>query len=87
MASVTGSFLSFDKLDGFDTRPYNLVLTPDGTGATTVAGAFNIEVFTSQPGTIGAGFDAAAFIQGAIRTVDAQGNTIPNQVRAASLTS
>src|SRR5437868_15248553 len=89
MASVTGSFLSFDRPLG---GPYNLVLTPDGTGATTVAGSggstfFNIEVFTSVAGAVGAGFDAAVFIAGAVRTIDATGATIPNQVRGGSLSA
>ena len=86
MASVTGSFLSFDQ-PVTSSKAYNLVLTPDGTGATTVAGAFNIEVFTSVAGAVGAGFDAAVFIPGAVRTIDASGATIPNQVRGGSLSA
>ncbi|MBV9826021.1 MAG: hypothetical protein JO001_10125 [Alphaproteobacteria bacterium] len=64
MASVTGSYLQF-LAPGASPSNINLVLTPDGTGATTVAGAFNIEIFTSTPGTAGSGFQAAAFVQGA----------------------
>ncbi|HEV8681086.1 MAG TPA: hypothetical protein VGQ90_17040, partial [Stellaceae bacterium] len=46
----------------------NLVLTPNGGGTlATVAGAFNIEVFTSSVGTprLAPGFQASAFIEGA----------------------
>ncbi len=79
MASVPGSFLIFDKPAG-DARPINLVLTPDGTGASTLAGAFNIEIFTSVAGAAGTGFDASAFIQGAVKN-------LPNEVRAGSIIS
>ena len=79
MASVPGSFLIFDKPAG-DARPINLVLTPDGTGATTLAGAFNIEIFTSTAGAAGKGFDASAFVQGAVQN-------LPTEVRAGSVIS
>ena len=77
MESVSGSQLTFISSDG---RAVNLSLTPDGTDATTVAGAFNIEVFTSTAGAIGAGFDASALIQGAVRVS-------PTDVQAAALNS
>ena len=77
MESVSGSQLTFISPDG---RAVNLSLTPGGTGATTVAGAFNIEVFTATAGAIGAGFDASALIQGAVRVS-------PTDVQAAALNS
>jgi hypothetical protein len=82
MASVTGSKLSFYSPDS---RPVNLLFTTDGTSVTgsTVAGAFNIEVFTtaliapSVPGV-----DANILIEGA----QAVPNTT-NEVQAGSLSS
>ncbi len=79
MASVPGSFLIFNAPSG-DTRPVHLVVTPDGAGAPTLAGAFNIEIFTSVAGTAAKGFDASAFIQGAVQNQ-------PNEVRAGSIIS
>ena len=65
MASVTGSKLAFFA-PGLPGSQVNVVLTKDGTGPLpTVAGAFNIEVFTSVAGAVGPGFQASAFIQGA----------------------
>ncbi|HEV8681087.1 MAG TPA: calcium-binding protein [Stellaceae bacterium] len=71
MASVTGSQLAFFAQGNSTGSNINLVLTPDGSGTlATVAGAFNIEVFTSSVGTpsLAPGFQASAFIQGAVQT-------------------
>ncbi|HEX3863186.1 MAG TPA: calcium-binding protein [Stellaceae bacterium] len=77
MSSVPGSFLVFGK-PASDSRPINLVVTPNGAGATTVAGAFNIEVFTTLAGPVGAGFDASAFVSGATQN-------LPTEVQAGNI--
>jgi hypothetical protein len=82
MASVTGSRLAFFA-DGVNPHKINIVLTTDGTSVpapSTVPGAFNIEVFTSTPGALAAGYDASAFIQGAVSLTD-------NVVQAGTLGS
>ena len=78
MASVSGSRLAFFQPTG---KATNVVLF-DGTtfSGPTVAGAFNIEVFTKAAGSLGAGFDASAFIQGAVQLTN-------NQVQAGTLGS
>ena len=63
MASVSGSVLSFFA-PGLDPSAVNIVLN-DGTGAAPIDGKFNIEVFTSDKGSLGPGFQAAAVLQGA----------------------
>ena len=66
MASVSGSRLTFFS-PGNSGSNNNIVLTTNGTGiAAPVAGKFNIEVFTSAAGALATGFDASAFIQGAV---------------------
>jgi hypothetical protein len=79
MASVTGSRLAFFS-STVTADKVNVVLTTDGTtvGA-PIAGDFNIEVFTSTPGALAAGFQASAFIQGA--------QQISNNVVQAALVS
>src|SRR6266545_885521 len=80
MASVPGSKLAF-LAPGFTGDKVNVVLTPDGTGALpTVAGSFNIEVFTSVAGSLAPGFQGSAFIQGAVKLGS-------NFIQAASLNS
>jgi hypothetical protein len=77
MASVPGSKLAFFA-PGFTGSQVNVVLTADGTGVLpTVAGAFNIEVFTSTPGALAPGFQGSAFIQGATQITN-------NLIQAAS---
>src|ERR1700693_1746890 len=68
MASVPGSKLAFFN-PGFTPAQINVVLTTDGTtlSGPIIPGAFNIEVFTVTPGTLGTGFQASAFVQGAVR--------------------
>ena len=71
MASVSGSRLAFFGNGNATGSNVNIVLTPDGTGTlATVAGAFNIEVFTTSVAnpSIAPGFDASAFVQGAVAT-------------------
>ena len=84
MASVTGSRLAF--FDGVGSKTVNVVLTTDGSGVLpTLAGAFNLEVFTAAPPlgtTLAPGFDGSAFIQGAIPV---SGTT--NEVQAGTPTS
>src|SRR5437773_6389971 len=80
MASVSGSKLAFFA-PGFTGSQINVVLTPDGTGALpTVAGAFNIEVFTSVAGSLAPGFQGSAFVQGAVSLTN-------NVIQAATLGS
>src|SRR5687768_4701745 len=64
MAAVTGSQLSFFA-HGLGSTFINIELTADGTDAVPVDGKFNIEVFTSTAGPLGAGFQASALLQGA----------------------
>lgn len=80
MASVTGSKLAFFA-PGFTGDKVNVVLTPDGTNVgPTVAGSFNIEVFTSTAGALAPGFQGSALVQGAISLTN-------NVIRAATLGS
>src|SRR5229473_597500 len=68
MASVTGSRLAFFAPNQPGSA-VNIGLTTDGSNVpppSTVSGAFNIEVFTSTPGTLASGYQASAFIQGAV---------------------
>jgi hypothetical protein len=59
MASVSGSKLAFFA-PGFTGDKVNVVLTSDGTNVgPTVAGSFNIEVFTSTAGAVGPGFQGS----------------------------
>lgn len=77
MASVSGSQLAF--FAGGQT--VNISLTTDGTNApAAVPGEFNIEVFTTAAGPLTPGYQAAAFIQGAILLA-------PNEVQAQTLGS
>ena len=79
MASVTGSRLAFFS-STVTADKVNVVLTADGVnavnndgiaigslGSQTVAGGFNVEVFTTAAGSLAAGYQASAFIQGAIK--------------------
>ncbi len=80
MASVSGSQLAFLSPNG---RPVHLILSDDKS-ATTVPGAFNIEIFTADTGPSARlpGIDATATIQGAV--------TVPghsNEVKAGTPTS
>ena len=68
MASVSGSQLSFVSPNE---KPVHIILSDDA-GATTVAGAFNIEVFTSGSGTPLLGVDATATIGGAVSLTDSE---------------
>lgn len=82
MASVSGSNLSFFSPNNNFTQPVNLILS-DGTTTTgsTVAGAYNIEIFTTtSPGTALPGVDATAIIEGAQLIA-------PNEVQAGTLSS
>jgi hypothetical protein len=91
MASVTGSRLAFFANGNSSGSNINLVLTPDGSGTlATVAGAYNIEVFTSSVGSpsLGTNFDASVFIQGATTLAGGVGSPLPNNVlQAGSLGS
>jgi hypothetical protein len=81
MASVSGSKLAF-FVPGLTGDQVNVVLTTDGNqlSGPTVAGKFNIEVFTVTPGVKGSGFDGSAFIQGAVQISN-------NEIQAKTLTS
>src|SRR4051812_48137535 len=81
MASVTGSRLAFFS-SSVSADKVNVVLTTDGTDAAgkAIAGDFNIEVFTSQPGALASGFQASAFVQGAVQLTN-------NAVQAGSASS
>lgn len=80
MASVSGSKLAFFA-PGFTGDKVNVVLTTDGTNVgPTVAGSFNIEVFTSTAGALAPGFQGSAFVQGAVSLTN-------NLIQAAALSS
>lgn len=66
MASVPGSKLVFESSHN---GPVNLILN-DGTNTSdsTIAGSFNIEIFTTSLGKALPGVDATAFIEGAVKT-------------------
>jgi Ca2+-binding RTX toxin-like protein len=80
MASVSGSQLAF-FVPGKSNSLVNVVLTATGADLPTpIAGDFNIEVFTQTAGNLAFGYDADAFIQGAVH--------LPyNVVQASSLAS
>src|SRR5690242_8095929 len=68
MASVSGSRLTFVAPDK---ENVNLILSDGKTvSGSTVAGAFNIEVFTVAAGKALAGVDATALIAGAVKLSD-----------------
>jgi len=78
MASVSGSQLAF-KSGGHE--QVNLILSDGKTvSGSTVAGALNIEVFTTALGSALPGVDGTAFIQGAVQVSK-------NAVQAGSLSS
>jgi hypothetical protein len=78
MASVSGSQLTFLSPNH---EAVNLILNDGKTvSGATVAGAFNIEIFTVSAGTPLPGVDATAFIEGAVKVSD-------SSVQAASLDS
>jgi hypothetical protein len=80
MASVSGSKLAFFA-PGVTGDKVNVVLTSDGTNVgPTVAGSFNIEVFTSTAGALAPGFQGSAFVQGAVSLTN-------NLIQAATLSS
>src|SRR5436190_22921580 len=80
MASVSGSKLAFFA-PGFTGDKVNVVLTSNGTSVgPTVAGSFNIEVFTSTVGALAPGFQGSAFVQGAVSLTN-------NVIQAATLGS
>jgi hypothetical protein len=86
MASVKGSQLAFFGT-GVGQSSLNNVVTTDGTklSGPTVSGSFNIEVFTTASAVttvLGAGFDASAFIQGAVKVPGTN-----NEIVAGSLGS
>ncbi|MBV9826212.1 MAG: hypothetical protein JO001_11125 [Alphaproteobacteria bacterium] len=67
MAVLTETYVQF-LAPGVSPSSINLVLTANGIGATSIPGAYNIEIFTSSVGTIGPGFQASAFIPNATTT-------------------
>src|SRR5690349_4688081 len=81
MASVTGSRLAFFS-STVSADKVNVVLTADGTDVAgkSIAGDFNIEVFTVTAGSLASGFDASAFVQGAQQLTN-------NAIQAGSVTS
>ena len=89
MASVSGSQLAFFGNDSTG-ADVNIVLTPDGSGTlATVAGAYNIEVFTSSVGSpsLAPGFQASVFIEGATQTANDGTPFANNVIQAGSITS
>ena len=81
MASVTGSRLAFFS-STVSADKVNVVLTADGSDVAgkSIAGDFNIEVFTVTAGSLASGFDGSAFVQGAQQLTN-------NAVQAGSVTS
>jgi len=79
MASVAGSRLAFFS-STVAADKVTVVLTTDGSDGKAVSGDFNIEVFTSIPGALASGFQASAFIQGALQLTN-------NAIQAALVSS